>query len=163
MPDEIVVILKRRDRIEEILPYITKLARPVMRVLFLVPYPVDSGSYLRDHWITTESKSQAKAAGTKLIRRYAWDVQREIAERKLAAAEEALRRLQIEVDVELYTGGLKRAAKTCKEKNGDQLIMASVAGDTLWERLAAKIPGLRPAQRRRFSPVMLMHVSSARP
>jgi hypothetical protein len=157
MSEKIAVILKRRDRIEEILPYIVNIARPGMRVLLLVPYPVDSWCYLRDHWVNTDSTAAAKSAGREISCRYAWHIQTEMAERKLAPAAEALRRLQIDVGVRLYTGSLSRAAKACKENGEAHLIMVSLAGDTLWKRLAGKIPGVGLMGRRRFSPVMLLH------
>jgi hypothetical protein len=67
---KILVSLGRHDGIEEILPYIEKIAHPGMRVVFLIPYPVKLWPWFRDHWITTESRRAAIVAGRKIIHEY---------------------------------------------------------------------------------------------
>ena len=39
--EQTLVLLKRNDRVEEIIPYAEKVTQPGMRVVFLVPYPVN--------------------------------------------------------------------------------------------------------------------------
>jgi transcriptional regulator with GAF, ATPase, and Fis domain len=40
--EDILVPLHRHGRIEEVIPYIEKIARAGMRVVFRVPYPLDT-------------------------------------------------------------------------------------------------------------------------
>jgi hypothetical protein len=37
----ILVPLKRNDRAEDLMPYVEEIARPDMKAVFMVPYPVD--------------------------------------------------------------------------------------------------------------------------
>jgi hypothetical protein len=41
MAEQILVPLKRNDRVEVIIPYLEKVTQPGMRVVFLAHYPVD--------------------------------------------------------------------------------------------------------------------------
>jgi nucleotide-binding universal stress UspA family protein len=107
MQGKILVAMQGQDRPEEIIPYLENLARPGMRVIFLLRYPVKLWSYLRDHWIDTESPRKAQAAGRELAERYSREAEIELAEEKIAPARDALREKPISVEVELYTGNLK--------------------------------------------------------
>jgi hypothetical protein len=49
--EQILVAMKRRDRIQEIVPILKKMAEPGMKVTFLLSYPVDAWAWLRDHWV----------------------------------------------------------------------------------------------------------------
>jgi len=71
MEDRIVVALKARDRIQEIIPILQKIAKPGIKVMFLVSYPVDPRAWLRDHRIVTESARKAKACFRRAAREYA--------------------------------------------------------------------------------------------
>ena len=106
---QIVVPLKRHDRIEEILPYLHEIANPGMRVVFLVPYGAKSWTYLRDHWTTMESPT---LTGKEIKE------QRGSAEHPILAARDALRRMGVEIAVEIYTGSLKRVVNSYTA-NGD--------------------------------------------
>jgi len=39
--EQMLVLVKRNDRVEELIPYAPKVAQPGVRVVFLVPYPVN--------------------------------------------------------------------------------------------------------------------------
>ena len=52
MDGKIFVGLSPRDPVEEIIPYLERLAKPGMTVVCLVRYPVERRDYLRDHWVT---------------------------------------------------------------------------------------------------------------
>src|SRR5437870_6043718 len=106
---QIVVPLTRHDRIEEIIPYLEEIAKPGMRVVFLVPYGVELWAYLRDHWITMESST---LAGKKIKE------QKGSAEHGILAARDAFRSMGVEITVEVYTGSLKRVVNSYTA-NGD--------------------------------------------
>jgi hypothetical protein len=158
MAKKIFIVLSRRDRLDDIVPYILNVARPGMTGVFLVPYPIDSRTYFRDHWIATESRAQAERAGKEIIRRYSWTVQTRLAQRKIAGAAETLRRAGIDVSVRLYSGSRTRAVKACKEKDESRIVMISAARAQLWNRLTGRFVALSGRQRARFAPVMLLHV-----
>jgi hypothetical protein len=87
---QILVALKNRYRMQEILPLIQRIAKPGMKVTFLVPYPIDCWAWLRDHWVETESVRNAVSAGKRIIAPYSWEEQKQLAERRISVAREAL-------------------------------------------------------------------------
>src|SRR5690348_2743500 len=111
MDGKIFVGLSPRDPVEEIIPYLERLAKPRMTVVCLVRYPVERRDYLRDHWVTTDSTRSAIVAGRKLMGRYSWDAQKRLAEEKLAAVSRAMRKRAVKVEIDLYTGSLQRSVR----------------------------------------------------
>ena len=157
MAEKILVALKRDDRLEEIIPYIEKIAQPGMKVVFLLRYPVTGDFlWLGDHWVTTESPREALLAGRRIIERYSWDVQRGLAEQRVLVAREALRRKEIEVTVELYTDSLRRVVRDYTAAGEVHLIMMG-AGRThpMMRLLQRTVPLLGLFRKRSSSPVLL--------
>jgi hypothetical protein len=109
MDAKIVVALAQHEDVEEVISCFDFLIRPGMTVVVLVPYPLELLPYIRDHWVTTESVRAATELGREIIARYSWERQQELAERKFAAAREALGMKGVEVVVNFYTGSLKEA------------------------------------------------------
>lgn len=124
MTAQILVVLKRNEQVEEILPYVEKIAQPGMKVVFLSRYPV-AGDFLwlRDHWITAESTSEAILAGRSVVEQYSWEVQRALAEQKVSAARKALRKKGIEVAIDIYAGSVSRLVRDYAVGEDVQLIM----------------------------------------
>lgn len=106
MAGQVLVPLKRHDEIEEIVPYLAEIAKPGMKVVFLLPYPVEGWS-LRDYWITTESVTEAMLAGRRINERSSWEVQRGLAELRISPARDALEKRKVDVAVDIYTGSLR--------------------------------------------------------
>jgi len=108
MPNQILVPMKRGERMEEIIPYLKQIVREGMRVVFLIPYPVKLWVYLRDHWVATESVREAVLSGGKIMDQYSWEVQRELAEQKISLARQILQNPGVELAVDVYTRSLRR-------------------------------------------------------
>ena len=70
MAGQILVPFNSHLRVEDIISVIEEAAKPGMRVVFLVRYPVDPWEWFRDHWVTTESSRDAMLAGRKVMERY---------------------------------------------------------------------------------------------
>jgi hypothetical protein len=109
MKEEIVVVLRRHDQIEEILPYIETIVQPGMRVVFFVPYPMNLWPWLCDHWVTTESRIAAVVAGRRIMNEYSSEMQKNLAEQRISLARAILQRMQVEVVVDIYTASVRRA------------------------------------------------------
>ncbi len=129
MSGQILVPLKRHDRIEGIIPYLEEVAKPGMKVVFLIPYPVESWLYLKDHWVTTESAREAMLAGRKLMEKYSWEVQKGLAEQKVSLAREALNRMGVKVGVDVYTGSLRRVVADYAANRDVHLIVVRAGSD----------------------------------
>lgn len=123
MEGEILVLLRRHDAIEEMLPYIEKMTQPGIRVVFLIPYPVKLWSWLRDHWITTESRSAAIVAGRKIIHEYSWEVQKTLAEQKISLARDVLHKKRVEVIANICMSGMRKAIKDHSVEREARLVL----------------------------------------
>ena len=84
MESQILVPFNSHVRIKDIISVIEKAAKPGMRVVFLVRYPIDISEWLRDHWVTTESARDAMLAGRKIMDKYSLEGQRALAEKMVA-------------------------------------------------------------------------------
>lgn len=138
MTGKILVPLKRRDRIEEVIPYLEEVASSGMRVVFLIPYPVKSWLYLRDHWVTTESAREAMLKGRKIMEAYSWELQKALAEQKVGLAREGLQRRKVEVAVDVYTGSLRRVIGDYSVNGNVHLVMMRARGSHLLMRLFSR-------------------------
>ena len=152
----ILVPLKRSDRAEDLLPYVEEVARPGMKAVFMVPYPVDGF-----RWSHEECGRKAIEEGIRLARYYAWDTNLRKARVRFSPAMEALSAKGIEVAVELYAGSIRRAVRNCAEKGEVHLIVTRAS---VGQRFAGLFGGgnslLGLFRRPSFFPVLLIHPST---
>jgi hypothetical protein len=122
MRKEILVAMTSQNRIEDIIPCLERVARPGMKVTFLVRYPADGFSWPKEKF----GRAAALAETHRLAKYYSWQENQKRAQRKVSPAFEALQRKGAEVAVNLYAGSLKRAIKTHAPEGGDNLVMMPV-------------------------------------
>jgi len=162
MPGKILVLLRRNERVEEMVSYLRKIARPGMKVVFLIPYPIEPWLWLRDHWVETESPREALLAGIKIRERYSWEGQQALAEHKILPAREALGNKGVEVSVDLFTGGLSNVLRDYQPDEEVQWIMVrqgnGIRVKALLQR-ARSLLGL--GGRPRVSPVLVLRTDSS--
>jgi hypothetical protein len=126
MNKKILVPLAQYDRGEEMIPYIEKVARPGMKVIFLVRYLVDGFV-----WSKEEYGMRAALEAKKSVNYYSWEGNLEKAKQQVASACEALRAKGIETAVEVYAGSLKKALPSYMLK-GDVHLIVTRAGIGNW-------------------------------
>jgi hypothetical protein len=158
MAKEILVALKDQHRLDEIKPYVEEIARPGMRVIFLVPYPTNSWAWLRDHWVTTESPREAMLTGRKIMERHSWRLQRELAEERIAPMRHLLQKRGVEVvlDVDVYTGSLASVVETYTRKGDVHLIMRTEDQPAIMRLVQRAITFLGLFKRAHFPPVLVL-------
>jgi hypothetical protein len=122
MASQILVSLSSY-RIEQIMPYITEVAKPGTRVVFLIPYPIDHRAWLGDHWVTTECPRKATLAGQHIIETYSPERQRELAEEIVGRWPQVLDKMGVAVSVDVYTGSFASAVKTYARHGEVSLVM----------------------------------------
>ena len=153
MNKKILVPLGQYDRSEEMIPYIENVARPGMKVVFLVRYPVDGFI-----WGKEEYGMRAALEAKKLVHYYSWEGNLENAKRKVATACEALRAKEIEAAVDVYAGSLKKAVRS-HTLNGDVHLIMTRARIGNW--IAKLFDGTNSIfkwfKRPSFSPVLLIN------
>ena len=153
MNKKILVPLGQNDRAEEMIPYVEKVARPGMKVVFLVRYPVDGFI-----WAKEEFGMKAALEARQLVNYYSWEGNLQRAQKKVSSARDVLRPKDIEVVVDVYAGSLKKAVRS-HTLNGDvHLIMTRVSiGDWIARLFDGTGSVFDWFSRPRFSPVLLIN------
>jgi hypothetical protein len=153
MNKKILVPLGQYDRSEEMIPYIEKVARPGMEVVFLVRYPVDG---IRLH--KEEYGMKAALEEKNSVNYYSWEGNLRRAESKVSSTCEALCPKGVEVAVDVYAGSLKKAVRS-HTLNGDVHLIMTRAGVGDW--IARLFDGTNSIfkwfKRPSFSSVMLIN------
>jgi hypothetical protein len=153
MNKKILVPLGQYDRSEEMIPYVEKIARSEMEVVFLMRYPVDGFI-----WGKEEDGVRAALEAKQLVNYYSWEGNLKRAKAKVAPAVEALRPKGIEVAADVYAGSLKNAVRS-HMLNGDVHLIMTRAGIGDW--IARLFDGTGSVfdwfRRPRFSPVLLIN------
>jgi hypothetical protein len=122
MESQILVPFNSHVRIRDIISVIETAAKPEMTVVFLVRYPTDISEWLRDHWVTTESRRDAMSRGRKIIDRYSLEGQRALAEEMLAPWRHALQKMEVRATVDVYTGSLSSVVENYSRRQGISLL-----------------------------------------
>ncbi|MGH7826265.1 MAG: hypothetical protein ACREQ7_13960 [Candidatus Binatia bacterium] len=154
MNKTILVPLGRCDRSEEMIPYVEKVARPGMKVIFLMRYPVDG-----IRWQKEEFGMRAALEAMELVKHYSWEENLENAKKQVAPACEALRAKGIKAAVDVYAGSLKKAVRS-HTLNGDVHLIMTRAGIGDWiARLLLEGTNsiFKLFKRPSFSPVLLIN------
>jgi hypothetical protein len=128
MAGQILVPFNSDLRVKDIIAVIEEAAKPEMRVVFLVRYPVDPWVWFRDHWVTTESSRDAMLAGRKVIEKYSWEGQTALAEEMVAPWRYVLQKMGVKASVTVYTGSLSSVVETyCREDDTSLVMQGSSA------------------------------------
>ena len=122
MAGQILVPFNSHLRVEDIISVIEEAAKPGMRVVFLVRYPVDPWEWFRDHWVTTASARDAVLAGRKVMERYSWEGQRALAEEMVAPWRYVLQKMGVKATVAVYTGSLSSVVENYSRGDGISLV-----------------------------------------
>ena len=159
MAKQILVPLKRDDRVEEIIPYVEKVAQPGMKVVFLLRYPGEDLGRIFALCAKMEGRKPERLAATRqLTDIYSWEGNLERANRKVSSAVEVLRRKGTEAVVDVYTGSLRKAVRSYTV-NGDVDLIVTPAG--MGTRIARFLSGtislMQAFKRPNFSPAVLIH------
>jgi nucleotide-binding universal stress UspA family protein len=159
MAKKILVPLKRDDRVEEIVPCVEKVAKPGMKVVFLLRYPGEDFGRILDLCARMEGGMTGRsAAARELTNIYSWEGNVQRAQRKVSAAREVLKQKGVEVDVDVYTGSLRKAVRGYTV-NGDVDLIVTPAGmgTRIVRFLSGTISLMQAFKRANFSPAVLIH------
>jgi hypothetical protein len=152
----ILVPLKRNDRAEDLLPYVEQVARPGMKIVFMVPYPVDGICLSHEVY-----GRKAIEEGESMAAYYDWNTNLEKAAVRLVPAQVAATAKGIETAVELYTGTMRSALRDYAAKDDVHLIVTRGTIVSWIERLLdAGMSVFRTLKRPSVSPVMLINPST---
>jgi hypothetical protein len=157
MNKKILVPLFENDSTEEMIPYVDKVARPGMKVVFLMRYPVGGIK-----WPTKEPDTETASEVKELLDYYSWVANVKRAKAEIAPVVEALRRKGVDVTADVYAGSVKKAVRS-HTRNGDVHLIMTRAG--IGQRTAGFLNGTSSLfdlfKRPTVSPVLLIHPGMA--
>jgi hypothetical protein len=157
MTGNALVALKEHDRVDEVMPFIHQIVQPGMKILFLVPCPMQSMDCWRDRRLSMEAEIQSNLA-VRLIKEFPWEAQRRLAVERISPACDLLRERGIEVEIDVYAGSLRKALRSYTH-NGDVhwVMMAARGGNPLLRLLQRTMRLLGLPKQPSFYPVFELH------
>jgi hypothetical protein len=157
MKDQILVPLERRDQIEQVMPYIEKIARPGMDVVFLIRSSSTSWPRMEALLAAMHTENPAALQKQEGIMGFEYERQKRLAEEDLQRFNQRLGK-GVQTRVKIYAGRLKRALSNCARSGDIRLVVMPAAGPPPWVRL---VEGLRSAlgliRQPRHCPMLLLH------
>lgn len=141
MAKQILIPLRMRDRIEEVIPYVEEFAEHGTRMLFLVHSGKNRFERLLAHLTEMETGNRGMLESQEIADRESLQKQRDSAERALLAAFGSLRGAGVNVSAILYRGSLRKAVRAhCRNGQIDLIMMPAEKRAVItqaWVRLAA--------------------------
>jgi len=116
MAEKILVPLGKHDRIDEVIPYLEKVAQTDTRVVFLIHHPVSGFKWLQAYCGIMQCGLDNALMLRKMMESYSVKTRRQLAEQKVFQTCEALHRLGVKTAVEVYSGGLKKTLNGPRSK-----------------------------------------------
>lgn len=157
MQQKILVALRAQYQMNDALSCIKEVIKPGMKAVFLLPYS-EAWPWLRDHWIEAETAREAISAWTKLAESYSWAAQTALAEQKFSAIRAALQKKEVDVEIQLYAGDLRKALQDHLAQGDIYLAMTRAqTGDWFRTLLAAGFAPFSWFKRMKRSSVWLLH------
>jgi hypothetical protein len=115
---QILVPLRRRDRIEDVIPYLEQIARPGCRVILLVHYSVEGLDWFQSKSMPSVIKEQKPVANNNTF----LDL-------------EPLRQRDVTVALDIYAGPLRKVVKQYTGRGDIDLVMIAARGKSWIGRL----------------------------
>ncbi len=158
MAEKILVPLTKGDRIEEVIPYLEKVAQKDTRVIFLMRHPEDSFKWLQAYCGIMECGLDNALMLSRMIESYSVKTRKQLAERKVFQTCQALHGLGVKTAVELYSGGVQKFLNEyARTGDVDLVIMRPKTELRITRaitRVVARWSGLKRAS---IPPVLLLH------
>jgi hypothetical protein len=159
LTEQILVPLRRHDRVEEFLPYVEDIARPGMTVVFLVYLGRSGLKELTDQLLAIQTGCPellpAMSSAEEIVGN-----RRRLAEAQITAACLALRNRGVRIEVNVYAGRLQRIIDEYLQKQDVQFIMMRPSGSRMMRFLRNHGSMSRFVKLSPVPPVLLLHSSN---
>jgi hypothetical protein len=120
---QILVPVKRRDRIEEIVPHIEKVAESGGSVVFLIHHPVSGFKWLQAYCGIAQCGLEKTLAVKRMIESYSLETRVQLAQRRVFQTCGALHDTGLNITVDVYSGSLSNALKSHANNEEAQLLV----------------------------------------
>jgi len=148
MSGQIFVPFKKRDRIEEMIPFLQALARPEMEIIFLTPYR-EQTSWMEVELTAIQTGLKTTTAITTFLARDSREKYFAALEEKIAEARETLGKKGLTISLYSYSGSLRNAIPSLRNSEDDMIVLMNERFRTIRKltgRLAKFFPGFRSSQ-----------------
>ena len=161
MAQKILVVLKRGDRIEEIVPYLEEVTKPGMSVVFLIHRPMNRFKWLQAYCGIMECGLEKTLAIRRMVESYSVQMRRQLAQQKVFHTCEALQRLGVKIAVDVYAGSLRKTLRS-HVLNGDSqlIVMRPAIGHRVMSFLQGTVSIFSVFKRPSSSFVFLLHLGT---
>ena len=153
---QIIVPLRGSDRIEQFLPYIVQVAQPGMKIVFLVNFGMSRFKELTDPLLAIHTGIQPAFLPGQSEEGIVEDARRSAQQRILFACQ-TLREKGVAVDVNIYSGRLRRVLKDYLEKEDVYLVMMRPNLDRVTAYLGKIGSAFRSFKPATVPPVLLLY------
>ena len=123
MNNRILVPLKKHDRLEEIVPYIEKVAQPGASVVFLIRHPVSGLKWLQAYCGIAQCGLEKNLAVRRMIESYSVKTRRQLLERRVFQTCGALHDMAMNIAVDVYTDSLRKALRSYANRGDAPLVI----------------------------------------
>jgi hypothetical protein len=158
-PGQIIVPLRGSDRIGQFLPYIVQVAQPGMKIVFLVNFGMSRFKELTDPLLAIHTGIQPAFLPGQSEEGIVEDARRSAQQRVFFACQ-TLREKGVAVDVNIYSGRLRRVLKDYLEKEDVYLVMMRPNLDRVAAYLGKIGSAFRSFKPATVPPVLLLHPSN---
>jgi hypothetical protein len=122
MAMKILVVANTFGQLKEMQPYIEEIARDGSRVIFLLPYDPKPG-WLQARLNSDQTEASMIEACVNSAEHYRWETRSRLAERTVSSIRNNLEKRGMEVSMQLYAGGMKKAIKELTSETNFELIV----------------------------------------
>jgi hypothetical protein len=132
MNRHVLVVLRRGDDLDDVLPYVEEIARPGLTITFLIDHSLSGLTEVLNQAFKTNLVQQLSRTGP--------DVESPTGttngeQQSGTATRQELRKQGVEIKVRVYTGNLKRILRELMEKECVQTIVMRQHKDHFWRQL----------------------------
>ena len=155
MNHQVLVPITSHDDIEEVLPYLEDIARPDMKIVFLVHFGATGFRKLAGQLLEIQSGMPAKFSGDSGVpqSRLAYRIER---------ASGMLHDLGVQVEVKFYSGRLQPILRQCIEGSVNQPVIMRPGVNSARRWVQHLFAALRLTNPSAAAPVVLSHPNVAR-
>jgi len=153
MNHQILVPIKSRDRIEDLLPYLEDIARPEMTVVFLVQFDVNRFAQLTGHLLEVQSGLRANFSEDV-------SVAQSNLTRRIEHIGRELRNRGVQIKMKFYTGRLQPVLRQQSIHDGRNLVIMRSGSYPVWRWLCGLLAKLQHTKPAPAMPVFLCHPSA---
>lgn len=159
MSRQVLVPIKGHDHLEEFLPYLEDMARPDMKIVFLVHFGTDRFTELVGQLLTIQSGMPANFSSDTVSPHDRGEPQSNLT-RRIKRAGRELSDCGAQIEVKFYSGRLQRILRQCIEVDANRLVIMRPGTNRARCWFRSLFSALRLARPSPAMPVLLCHPSN---